>query len=288
VIVSNPNLFFQFSGAVIQCIANAIKASRDAELTLTNYWANLSIATAQDVDGTLNFVGLLCAFPRPLVGSIFFETNLIEFTDANIPQTSYTRTDLTFFASDNSVNTAGGNFIAAGFVAGQWLIISGSASNNYTTLINSVTASKMVLLTYPVVNESDSNSITLTIGNMTIGFDDANFPTPSNAPYVFNPAAGEFDTAAPLPTNVMPASWYKSILPIAAQLKWTGLTLAAIDALAEWANTNGAGTGYTISFNAYQDILVTFKTPIDERALTAINMLFTQYQTAPQVTAQQP
>jgi hypothetical protein len=285
---ANTKLAYQFSGQVIQAIANALQAARDAELPLTGYWANLSIATAQDIDGTLNFVGLLCGFPRPLVGSIFFETNVLEFTDALVPQPSYTRTDLTFLAGDNSVNTAGGNFVAAGFAAGQWVMIKGSTSNDHTTFVQSVTAAKMILVTFPVVAEADANSITITIGNMTIGFDDATFPSPANAPYVFNPVAGEFDTAAPLPTNIMPATWYQSILPLAAPLKMSGLTLKMIDALAEWANTNGGGTGYTISFSTYQDILVTFKSVIDERALTVINMLFTQYETAPQVVAQQP
>lgn len=185
----NANLWSQLSGPVAQAVIQGFQNALNEDLPLILYWSTLSIATAQDVDGTLNYVGCLTGFPRPLVSDIFFESNIITFTDANIPQPSYTRTDLTFLAGDNSVNTAGGNFITAGFAAGQWVIVQGSASNNNTYLVKSVTASKMILLTYSVIAEADANSITLTIGNMTIGFDDANFPTPLNPPYVFNSAA---------------------------------------------------------------------------------------------------
>jgi len=202
--VSNANLAYQFSGAVIQAIADALQASRDAELTLTNYWAALDIDTAQDVDGTLDFVGLLCGYPRPLVSSIFFETDIFEFVDALLP---------------------------------------------------------------------------LETGRYDIGFADVNNP---------GLGGGEFDDVAPLPTNIMPAVWYRSILPLAARVRKNGLTLSVIDELGEWAVTNGGGSSYTITFTTYEDILVTFTTAIDERALTVLNMLFTAYQTSPQVTAQQP
>jgi len=287
-VTQNQYLWSQLSGNIANAVITGIQNALNEDLPLILYWTTLSIASAQDVDGTLNYVGCLTGFPRPLVSDIFFESNVITFTDANIPQPSYTLTDLTFLAGDSSVNTAGGNFINAGFAAGQYIIIQGSNSNNYTTKVKSVTASKMVLLTYPVVAESDANSITITIGNMTIGFDDANFPTPLNPPYVFNSIAGEFDNALPLSSNVMPASWYQSMLPVFAIAKYYGPSLYTVDQVAAWANTQGGGTGYQITRDAYNNIVVTFTTLIDERALLIFNMIWAALETLPLVTGQQP
>lgn len=281
-------LWNQLSGNVAQAITQGFQNALNEDLPLIQYWALLSIATAQDVDGTLEYVGALTGYPRPVVSDVFFETNVLQFTDANLSPISYTRTDLTFLAGDNSVNTLGGNFITAGFVVGQWIIISGSVSNNYTVRITKVTASKIVYTPYTTIAESDANSITLTIAAQGIGLDDASFPTPLNAPYVFNSAAGEFDDAQPLASHIMPASWYQSMLAVFAIAKYYGPTIYTVDQVAAWANTQGGGTGYTISRDSYNNIIVAFTTSIDERALTIFNMIWQDVETLPLVTGEQP
>ena len=86
------------------------------------------------------------------------------------PGPTYTRTDLTFLTGDNSVNTAGGNFVTAGFVANQWVTITGSVSNNFTFMIGTVTASKITAVAVSVtfVAEADANSITLAVKNVQV------------------------------------------------------------------------------------------------------------------------
>ena len=284
----NTLLWSQLSGNVAQAIIQGIQNALNEDLPLIQYWALLSIATAQDVDGTLDYVGTLTGYPRPVVSDVFFETNVLQFTDANILPVSYTRTDLTFLAGDNSVNTAGGNFLTAGFSVGQWIIISGSVSNNYTVRATKVTASKIIYTPYTTVAESDANSITLTIASQSIGLDDASFPSPLNSPYVFNAAAGGFDDAAPLASHIMPAAWYQSMLAVFAIAKYYGPTIYTVDQVAAWANTQGGGTGYTISRDAYNNIIVAFTTPIDERALTIFNMIWQDIETLPLVTGEQP
>lgn len=76
---------------------------------------------------------------------------------------TYTRTDINFVHSDNSINTAAGSFLTAGFVVGQEIIISGSASNNFGGVILTVTALKIVLTAATtLVNEIAGASDTLT------------------------------------------------------------------------------------------------------------------------------
>lgn len=60
-------------------------------------------------------------------------------------QLTYTRTDISFANADNSINTVAGNFITAGFVVGQEIVISGSVSNNFYGIISTVAALKIVL-----------------------------------------------------------------------------------------------------------------------------------------------
>lgn len=286
--LQNQYLWPQLSGNVVQAIIQGIQNAISEPDALVAYWVSLCLSTAQDVDGTLNYVGALTGYPRPVVSDVFFETNVLQFTDANLSPVSYTRTDLTFLAGDNSVNTAGGNFITAGFAVGQWIIISGSVSNNYTVRITKVTASKIVYTPYTTVAEADANSITLTIAAQSIGLDDASFPTPLNAPYVFNSAAGQFDDAQPLASHVMPAAWYQSMLAVFAIAKYYGPTIYTVDKVAAWANTQGGGSGYTISRDSYNNIIVAFTTSIDERALTIFNMIWQDVETLPLVTGEQP
>jgi len=75
---------------------------------------------------------------------------------------TYLRTDLSFSATDNSINTAAGNFVTAGFALGQTISITGSTSNNFTVgIITSVTTLKIIVANVLVVNESDADSITI-------------------------------------------------------------------------------------------------------------------------------
>lgn len=90
--MGNQYLWYQFSGAAAQATVDAILHAKrpnpdpgNSWIDLVNYWANLSIATAQDVDGTLNFVGVLAGFPRPLVSDVFFFTYMLILGDANLP-----------------------------------------------------------------------------------------------------------------------------------------------------------------------------------------------------------
>lgn len=81
----------------------------------------------------------------------------------------YTRTDISFALSDNSINTAAGNFITAGFAVGQWVqITDGTPSplnNNVIGLVGSVTATKIVLTNCTIQTEASGSSVTLTAKN---------------------------------------------------------------------------------------------------------------------------
>lgn len=273
----------QLNGPVIQAIVQGVQAALQEPNPLITYWTTLSIQTAQDVDGTLNYVGALTGYPRPLVSNVFFASNVIIFTDANIAPLSYTRTDLTFSAGDNSVNTAAGNFITAGFAQGNWISFAGSASNNYTAQILTITALKMVLAHITVVAEADANSITITLQQMSIGLDDTTYTPASNAPYNYNPAAGVFDTALPATNNIMPAAWYQQLLPIFAEVEYYGLTIYTVDLLAAWAMSVGGGVSYTINRDQYNNIYVLFNTTIAPKILYTVNAIAQAVETVPLV-----
>jgi hypothetical protein len=85
---------------------------------------------------------------------------------------SYTRTDLTFAAVGNTITTLSGNFITAGFAPDQVIYIDGSVSNNWDALlITNVTTNVMTVSRATLVNESDANSITISVGDfLTSGF----------------------------------------------------------------------------------------------------------------------
>lgn len=74
------------------------------------------------------------------------------------------RTDISFSnANPDTITTAAGNFITSGFVAGERITISGSASNNGTFTIASLTATVITLIsTDTLTNESAGASVTLT------------------------------------------------------------------------------------------------------------------------------
>lgn len=194
----NPNLAVQFSGPVIQAVVNGIQASHDAQLPLLSYWSLLSIVTAQDVDGTLDFVGELVGYPRPLVAADFFTSQFHFGHSSSFPQ---------FSATSGFGSTA---------VPGE---------------------------------------------------------------------GGVLGSVFPSTSSVIPAGYYQQILPLAAQLRYYGLTLQIIDLLAAWA---GQGTGYTIMFLASGDITVTFAATIPYTFYDMLQYLYDLYETAPVVTVINP
>ena len=86
----NPYLWPQLSGPIAQAVVTGIQNAFQEPLPLIQYWSTLSILTAQDVDGTLNYVGALSGYPRPLVGDIFYNALLLILVDANLPPTNST------------------------------------------------------------------------------------------------------------------------------------------------------------------------------------------------------
>jgi hypothetical protein len=78
------------------------------------------------------------------------------------------------------------------------------------------------------------------------------------------------------------------LIPIFAQIKYNGLSIAGVDALASWANTNGGGTGYTISRDTYNNIYVTFTTQIAVTVLEIVNMIVAALETLPLIVFQEP
>ena len=200
----NPYLWPQLSGPIAQAVVTGIQNAFQEPLPLIQYWSTLSILTAQDVDGTLNYVGALSGYPRPLVGDIFYNALLLILVDANLPPTNST----TYGLSD----------------AATW---------------------------------------------------------PSGP-------GGQLDTALPISTNEMPATWYQQMLPIVAQAEYYGLSLQIIDILAAWANTNGGGTGYTILRDSYNNIVVVFTSYTDPRTLYIANLVVQALETLPLVVFEEP
>lgn len=76
---------------------------------------------------------------------------------------TYMSNIITFLSTDNSVNTSAANFLTAGFSSGQLVQITGSVTNNVLGIIVSVTPTKMILTQCTIVNESDSNNITINV-----------------------------------------------------------------------------------------------------------------------------
>ena len=200
----NPYLWPQLSGPIAQAVVTGIQNAFQEPLPLIQYWSTLSILTAQDVDGTLNYVGALSGYPRPLVGDIFYNALLLILVDANLPPTNST----TYGLSD----------------AATW---------------------------------------------------------PSGP-------GGQLDTALPISTNEMPATWYQQMLPIVAQAEYYGLSLQIVDILAAWANTNGGGTGYTILRDSYNNIVVVFTSYTDPRTLYIANLVVQALETLPLVVFEEP
>ena len=70
------------SGPVVQAVVQGLQNAIQEPLALIQYWTTLDILTAQDVDGTLNYVGALTGYPRPLVTNVFTAAYILILTDA--------------------------------------------------------------------------------------------------------------------------------------------------------------------------------------------------------------
>jgi phage-related baseplate assembly protein len=73
---------------------------------------------------------------------------------------NFTATDITFTAADSSINSPTAGFVAQGIVPNDHITISGSASNDSTRHVVSVTATKIIVDTV-IVNEAAGPTITI-------------------------------------------------------------------------------------------------------------------------------
>lgn len=367
--MANTYLGPQFSGPIIQALADAILHQKrpnpdlgNSWIDLVNYWANLSIATALDVDGTLNFVGALAGFPRPLVSDVFFFTFILILADANLPTaisfpyglsdaeyiangdcesatndpllvtdagTTAFKSNVTSWARDGT-HVHGGSFARKavftttgtkgwvdftsvdtglnGLSPGEtytfsaWLYIpSGQAGLTPSTMIRLVVDDGLGgSLSVFAANTVDAFQQLTVTGVLATGATKATpriefaSTTPTGVQLWADDVSwssslgGQLDDANPPTTNVMPATWYQSLLTQMAIAKRTGLTLSVVDTLAAWANTNGGGTGWTINRDANRNVFVVFTTMIDPRALFVVNMIAAQLETLPLVVFEEP
>jgi hypothetical protein len=190
----NANLAVQFSGPVIQAVIDGLQESHDAQLPLFGYWSTLAIATASSSDGTLDFIGELAGFPRPLVPMEFFSLNMFHLSESAL-----------------------------------W---------------------------------EQKSSLT--------GLGSVYFPG----------LGGQLGSVFPSALYQMPDGWYRALIPMAAQLKYYGLTLYTIDLLASFS-----GTTYLITFDAGvgPDITLTFDTDVGFPTMWLLQELFDKYATGTQI-----
>ncbi len=82
-----------------------------------------------------------------------------------------TQTTFSMSSVDNSINDSGSGFVTAGFVAGQFLDVSGfatNATNNERFLVVSVAAGKMILAENLVTTEAAGDSVTIVQGETQV------------------------------------------------------------------------------------------------------------------------
>jgi hypothetical protein len=347
----------QFSGPVVQATVQGMLNAIQEPLALIQYWSALSIATAQDVDATLDYVGELVGYPRPLVTNVFTNQYLLILSDAALPpvdsipyglgdalgidrgdcesatppalsgEITNTTSNCGFVQSaavahggthsyvfvrslgagnDCYVDQPSPSIALNGLIPGHtytlsaWFYIPGSGVTGVNT--------RIMLFYYNggwsaftgtcsnTYNAWQFVTVTGTIPLATIGafwrldsLDGSN----GDGFYVdditlIDSAGGEFDTAIPAANNTMPATWYQALLPIYAEAMYNGLSIQVIDELASWANTGGGGTGYTISWNAYDNVTVVFTTYIDPRYLYIINSIVAALETLPLIVFEEP
>jgi hypothetical protein len=70
-------------------------------------------------------------------------------------------TDISFAATDNSINSSTTDFVAAGFASGQLIAIAGSAQNDKNFLIASVSQYKMLVIDASVAPEAAGATIAI-------------------------------------------------------------------------------------------------------------------------------
>src|SRR5208337_3235685 len=82
---------------------------------------------------------------------------------------NYIPPDINFVESNNSINTVAGDFLAAGFLAGQVISITGSLLNNISNATILSVAINQIIITNatPIVDENDANVVTLTYASLT-------------------------------------------------------------------------------------------------------------------------
>jgi hypothetical protein len=98
----NAYLATQFSGPVIQAIADGLQASFDATAPLIAYWSTMDLSTATGPE--LDFMGEIAGFPRPLVPQDFFGLNTFHLGDSALWEQTSTSTGL----GDTGDPTVGG------------------------------------------------------------------------------------------------------------------------------------------------------------------------------------
>jgi hypothetical protein len=96
-----------------------------------------------------------------LMRSGFVFNKDIHATKLNVIGT-ITATDISFEAATKHIHTAAGDFIAAGFVAGGQIAVTGSTSNNATFTIVTVDSATQMTVTEAVVEEAAGDTVTIT------------------------------------------------------------------------------------------------------------------------------
>jgi hypothetical protein len=102
-------------------------------------------------------------------GGTMITSGVITYVTPGIYITYTLTADITFASSDNSINTISGNFLAAGFLAGQLISVTGSVFNNIVDgFVTFVDTNKIIISdTILLVDESDLNTITITYASLT-------------------------------------------------------------------------------------------------------------------------
>ena len=77
-----------------------------------------------------------------------FDTNVVEYLKNvhGVFNDSGTITDVDFSDTNNSITTTAGDFVAAGFIAGNTITISNTTNNNATVTIDTVTATTITVV----------------------------------------------------------------------------------------------------------------------------------------------
>lgn len=89
---------------------------------------------------------------------------------------------------------------------------------------------------------------------------------------------GFFDSIHAVNTALLPLNYYREVLKRIAYIKYYGISIFTIDLIA-----NLAGKPYTISYNAYQDIVVTYSEEVYTEYIWLYNSVFEAFTTMPQV-----